>query len=210
MRIKGKNLISAAAGSAILAFGLYEVHSISGVTEGGILGLSLLLDHWFGISPAVTNAVLSVICYAAGWKIFGKRFLVCSFVSAGSFSLFYVLLSLTPRLWPSLSGKPLIASITGALFVGVGAGLCVRAGGAQSGDDALAMILAEKTRLSLTGAYLISDITVLALSLTYIPPKRIVYSLITVLLSGQIIGLVQKIPCSWKKEEEAEQPAGGR
>ncbi|MGI5889093.1 MAG: YitT family protein, partial [Oscillospiraceae bacterium] len=138
------------------------------------------------------------------------RFLVCSFVSAGSFSLFYVLLSLTPRLWPSLSGKPLIASITGALFVGVGAGLCVRAGGAQSGDDALAMILAEKTRLSLTGAYLISDLTVLALSLTYIPPKRIVYSLITVLLSGQIIGLVQKIPCSWKKEEEAEQPAGGR
>ena len=30
------------AGSAILAFGLYNVHALSGVTEGGILGLSLI------------------------------------------------------------------------------------------------------------------------------------------------------------------------
>ena len=40
-------------GSAILAFGLYNVHSISGVTEGGVLGLTLLLEHWFGISPSI-------------------------------------------------------------------------------------------------------------------------------------------------------------
>ena len=32
-------------GSAILAFGLYNVHALSGVTEGGILGLTLLLHH---------------------------------------------------------------------------------------------------------------------------------------------------------------------
>ena len=34
-------------GSAFLAFGLYNVHALSGVTEGGVLGLTLLLDHWF-------------------------------------------------------------------------------------------------------------------------------------------------------------------
>ena len=32
----------ALAGSAILAFGLYNVHSFSNVTEGGVLGLSLI------------------------------------------------------------------------------------------------------------------------------------------------------------------------
>ena len=30
-------------GSVILAFGLYHVHSVSSVTEGGALGLTLLL-----------------------------------------------------------------------------------------------------------------------------------------------------------------------
>ena len=31
----------ALAGSAILAFGLYNVHSFSNVTEGGVLGMTL-------------------------------------------------------------------------------------------------------------------------------------------------------------------------
>ena len=47
------------AGSAFLAFGLYNVHSISNVTEGGILGLTLLLEYWFGISPSFSGFVLT-------------------------------------------------------------------------------------------------------------------------------------------------------
>ena len=45
-------LISLAA-SAFLAFGLYNVHAVSQVTEGGVLGMTLLLEHWFSISPDV-------------------------------------------------------------------------------------------------------------------------------------------------------------
>ena len=35
-------------GSCILAFGLCHIHALSGVTEGGQLGLTLLLHHWLG------------------------------------------------------------------------------------------------------------------------------------------------------------------
>ena len=88
---------------------------------------------------------------------------------------------------------PLLASIAGALFIGVGAGLCVRAGGATSGDDALAMSLNHLTKIPIQWLYLISDLLVLGLSLSYIPVKRIGYSLLTVILSGQLIGWIQKI-----------------
>ena len=80
------------------------------------------------------------------------------------------------------------------LFIGIGAGLCVRAGGATCGDDALAMSLTHATKIPIQWIYLISDLTVLLLSLSYIPVYRIVCSLITVVLSGQIIGWIQKIP----------------
>ena len=53
-------------GSAVLAFGLYEVHAVSGVTEGGVLGLTLLLDRWLRISPAISGFVLNLLCYAFG------------------------------------------------------------------------------------------------------------------------------------------------
>ena len=61
-RLKAKNCLSICIGSAILAFGLYNVHSISGVTEGGVLGLTLLLEHWFGISPSVSGLILNGVC----------------------------------------------------------------------------------------------------------------------------------------------------
>ena len=88
---------------------------------------------------------------------------------------------------------PLAASIAGGIFVGVGCGICVRIGGAPSGDDALAMSLSRLTRVPIQWVYLISDLLVLGLSLSYIPVNKIAYSLLTVLLSGQIIGLFQKM-----------------
>lgn len=180
--------------SAFLAFGLYNVHSLSGVTEGGVLGLTLLLEHWFSISPSVSGAVLNVLCYGLGWKLLGKRFLAYSFLSTAGFSLSYKLYEQFPPLFPQIANYPLLAAFAGAIFVGVGAGLCVRVGGAPGGDDALAMSVSHVTGWSIERVYLLSDLIVLLLSLSYIPIRRIGFSLLTVILSGQLIGLIQKIP----------------
>ncbi|MBR4941344.1 MAG: YitT family protein [Clostridia bacterium] len=179
--------------SVFLAFGLYNVHSLSGVTEGGVLGLTLLFQNWPGISPAVSGLVLNLACYALGWKVLGRRFLVYSAISALSFSVSYRIFELWEPLWPGLAEHPLWASLLGALFVGIGAGLCVRVGGAPCGDDALAMSLSRILKLKIQWVYLFTDLSVLALSLTYIPFSKIVYSVLTVVISGQIVGFIQKI-----------------
>ena len=69
----------------------------------------------------------------------------------------------------------------------------VRAGGAPTGDDALAMSLSKIFKINIEWVYLITDLTVLALSLTYIPLTKILYSVITVVISGQIVGLIQRV-----------------
>lgn len=192
--------------SAFLAFGLYNVHSLSGVTEGGVLGLTLLLEHWFSISPSVSGAVLNVLCYGLGWKLLGRKFLAYSFLSTAGFSLSYKLYEQFPPLFPEIANYPLLAALIGAIFVGVGAGLCVRVGGAPGGDDALAMSVSHVTGWSIERIYLLSDLIVLLLSLSYIPVKRIGFSLLTVILSGQLIGLIQKIPGKKIAESDAQTP----
>ncbi|MBQ4550761.1 MAG: YitT family protein [Oscillospiraceae bacterium] len=179
-------------GGGVLAFGLYHIHSISGITEGGALGLTLLLNHWFHISPAWSALFINFICYALGLRTLGYSFLLWSALSAGSFSLFYGIFEHFPRLWPAVSELPLLAAILGALFVGVGVGLCVRAGGAPTGDDALAMSLSRRFHIPIERVYLITDLTVLALSLSYLPIGRIACSLLTVTLSGKLIGIIQR------------------
>ena len=187
------------AGSAILAFGLYHIHAFAAITEGGVLGMTLLLQHWLNISPAVSGLALNAACYAFGWRVLGRDFILYSAVAGGGFSLFYAVFEQFPPLWPQLAQQPFAAAVLGAVFVGVGVGICVRADGAPSGDDALAMGLSRLTGLGIQWIYLASDLLVLGLSVSYLPLPRLGWSLLTVVLSGQIIGWIQKISLNSKK-----------
>ena len=187
-----KKVLLSILGGGVLAFGLYNVHSISGVTEGGALGLTLLLNHWLHISPAWSGLVINFACYAFGFRTLGTAFLLWSALSAGSFSLFYAVFEHFPRIWPGLAELPLAAAFLGAIFVGVGVGLCVRSGGAPTGDDALAMSLSRRFQIPIERVYLLTDLTVLALSLTYLPLTGIACSVLTVTLSGKLIGIIQR------------------
>lgn len=194
MKLKPINCIICFFASAFQAFGMYNIHALSGITEGGILGAVLLIDHWLGISPAVSGLILNSACYLLGWRTFGKTFIGYSLLAALGFSLGYGICEQFPPLRPEIANYPLPAALVGALFIGIGAGLCVRAGGATCGDDALAMSLSHRFRIPIERVYLASDLTVLLLSLSYIPLGRIAWSLLTVVLSGQIIGWIQKTP----------------
>ncbi len=179
-------------GSTIQAAGMCNIHAHSGVTEGGVLGLTLLLEHLLSVSPALSALVLNVACYVLGWRTLGRSFLLNSAVACLWYSAVYALLEPFAPLVPALVESKLLAAIVGSLFVGVGAGLCVRYGGAPGGDDALAMSVSRLTRLPIQWVYLLSDLIVLGLSLCYIPLRQIAYSLLTVILSGQIIGIVER------------------
>ena len=191
--VKAKSCLIIFTSCVFMAFGVYNIHSLSGITEGGVLGATLLLEHWFNISPAITTIILNAICYFIGWKVLGKKFIFYSFFGTICYSLSYAIFEIIGPLFPEIANNQLLAAVFGAVFVGVGGGFCVRESCALGGDDALAMSLSKITHIHIQWLYLISDLTVLALSLTYIPLSKILYSILTVLLSGQIIGFIERI-----------------
>lgn len=180
------------AGTAVSTFGVYNIHQRTGITEGGVIGLILLANRWFGISPSIATPMLDAACYLIAFRFLGGRFICLSAVSTACLALFFGIWEKFPPLLPDLSGAPLAAALLGGLFVGAGVGLVVRGGGSCGGDDALALTISRVTKWRLARAYLVTDITVLALSLSYIPARRIIFSLITVTLSSLIIDLLQK------------------
>lgn len=187
-----KSVLLIVLGSSILSFGSYNLNYQNSVTEGGVLGLILLIKNIFDISPAITSLIIDVSLFALGSKFFGKKFLLYSLVSTTTFSITYKTWESIGFLIPSLMNNMLIGSILAGVFVGVGVGFVVRGGGAAGGDDVIALLGNRFTKLKVNHIYLITDAIVLLLSLVYLDFKQVFFSIIAVTISGKIISLIYK------------------
>ena len=198
-----KKVLLIILGAAVCSFGIHNIHQRTAITEGGVIGMMLLIDRWLGLPPAVITPVLDITCYALAFRYLGGQFIKISVISTLSVSLFYDFWEMFPPMLPDLSAYPLAAALAGGMFVGIGVGLIVRQGGSSGGDDALALTISHVTRWRLSRAYLFTDLVVLVLSLSYIPLQRIFFSLITVTLSSFLIDRVQDI--SFQRTSQAAQ-----
>ena len=147
-------------GAGICTFGIHNIHQRTGITEGGVIGMMLLVERWLGISPSAITSVLDISCYLLAFKYLGGQFIKISMISTFSVSLFYKFWELFPPMLPDLSEYPLAAAIGGGLFVGIGVGIIVRQGGSSGGDDALALTISRVTHWRLSRSYLFTDLVV--------------------------------------------------
>ncbi|MGL5749970.1 MAG: YitT family protein [Paraclostridium sp.] len=185
-----KSVLLVILGSSILSFGSYNFNYQNNITEGGVLGLILLIKNVFDISPSITSLVIDLSLFTLGSKFFGKKFLIFSILSTISFSTTYRIWESIGFLVPSFSHNMLLASILAGIGVGIGVGLVIRGGGASGGDDVIALIGNKFTKLKVNHIYLISDGIVLVLSLVYLDFKQVFFSIIAVTISGKIISML--------------------
>lgn len=180
-------------GAAIATFGIHNIHQRVSITEGGVIGLMLLLENWLHISPAYITPVLDVACYLLAARYLGSQFIKMSMISTAFVSIFYKIWECLPFMLPDLTAHPLFAALLGGVLVGVGVGLIVRQGGSSGGDDALALVIAHKAGWRLAVAYMFTDFVVLLASLSYIPPLKIAFSLVTVTVSSNVIDWIKSV-----------------
>ncbi|MBQ6630628.1 MAG: YitT family protein, partial [Romboutsia sp.] len=188
-RTQAKNIILILIGSLILAFGIYNLNYQNNITEGGILGVLLLLKNLFDIEPSVANLILDISLLIIAYKFFGKQFLLNSIIATLSFSTFYEIFESIGPLIPVLQSKFIVTILSG-LFVGIGVGIIIRNGAAAGGDEALAMVISKITSVTIGNVYLIGDVAVLILSLTYLSVYDIFWSLIAISISGRTIDFI--------------------
>ena len=194
-------------GSTILAFGVYNFYYLNSITEGGVLGIILLLKNIFGFDVSVVGAILDIALLIMGFKMFGKKFFVYSVGASVGFSVLYDIFETVGPLVPQMG--MFTSAVLGGLSVGIGCGIMMRVGCASGGDDALAMIISKVTSLKLSTVYLITDGVVLLLSVSYIPAVQLVYSIVAVLISGKTIDFIYGLGRTNRVEvEKTKVPAG--
>ena len=174
-RFTAKRIAMILLGTAILSFGIHNIHQRTAITEGGIIGLVLLINHWLGVPASVASPLLDAASYALAFKFLGWDFLLSAGLASVSLAGFYRIWECLPPMLPDLTPWPLAAALLGGVF-----------------DDALALVIHKLTGWRLSRAYLFTDLTVLFASLSYIPFRRIAFSLVTVTVSSLLIDFIKE------------------
>lgn len=68
-RTHAKHIILILLGSLILSFGIYNLNYQNNITEGGVLGLLLLLKNLFNIELSVANLIIDTALLIMAYKM---------------------------------------------------------------------------------------------------------------------------------------------
>lgn len=196
-----RNILFALLGSAIIAFGTNYIYANSHIPEGGIIGICLIIEHFSGIHPSISNIVITALCYVLAWRLMGTKYILNASVATIGFSVFYAIFSspMLDGLIPSMAKYPLLAALIGALFIEVGTGIAHRSGSAPSGEQALTMAIAKRGALNFGWILFIRDFTILSLSIVMYDDKiqglySVIYAILIMTLTTPITEYIVNAP----------------
>ena len=176
-------------GCAVFSLGFDLFLEPNGLNAGGISGIAMLISHITGFGTVgVLSAMINLPLFFFGGKKIGIRFFVGSILGTIFLSVFLDLFLLIPL----IETEPLLATIYGGMLCGVGLGIVFMSGASTGGSDIVVRLLKQKYRNLNIGTISIAlDFIVAALTaLVFGDIANMLYILITVFLSGQVVDAV--------------------
>ncbi|MGW8957747.1 YitT family protein [Paenibacillus sp. NPDC055715] len=191
-----KIILPIVLGTAIYAFGLLYFIIPSKLMEGGVTGITLLLNYAFSISPSLSTLLLNIPLFLIGWKMLGGKQIIYTGVGIGALTFFLWLFEKMIHLrWMGTFQTEhdfILSSLYAGVTLGAGLGIVFRFGGTTGGSDIIARILNRKFGWSMGRILLVIDIVIIGASLLYIPKEKILYTLVAVFIASKIIDFIQE------------------
>lgn len=191
-----KSVIPILLGAAVYAFGVLYFIIPNQLMEGGVTGITLLLNYAFNIPVFLTTLLINLPLFLLGWKVLGSRQIVYTGVGIGALSFFlWIFEWLIAEGWItpfSTEHDFILAALYAGVTVGAGLGIVFRFGGTTGGVDIVARILGRKFGWSMGQIILVFDILIIGTSILYIPKEKILYTLVTVFIASRVIDFIQE------------------
>lgn len=189
-----RSWVPIACGTAIYAFSLHYFVIPNELMEGGVTGISLLLNYALEFPVSLTTLVINIPLFIIGWKKIGKAAMVNTVLGALTLSLFLRLMEIAiGRGWivPFRSDTDFfLATLYAGVTIGIGLGIVFRFGGTTGGTDIIASVLSKSNGWSIGQVILAVDVLVIGTSLLYIPKEKVLYTLVAVFVASRTIDFI--------------------
>lgn len=177
-----------ALGATLAAFALEEFLIPSTILDGGVTGVSMILNQLTKKSIAFFIIVLNAPFMIVGFRHLGLKFLL-----KGVFGmiLFSVMLEVFSDV-EAVTNTELLAVVFGGVLLGVGVGTVLRYGGCLDGTEIMALLVSKKTNFSVGQIIFVINIIIYSAAGILFGWDRAMYSLLTYFITFKLIDIVEE------------------
>lgn len=166
-------------------FGLMGFLIPNDFIDGGVMGISLLINNQTGISLAVLIVVINLPFILLARYQIGLAFSIKSIVAI-------IALALVIAFFPFevMTRDKLLVAVFGGFFLGGGIGLTIRGGGVIDGTEVLAIFLSRKRGLSVGDFILIFNIAIFGVAAYILSWEIALYAILTYMAASKTVDFI--------------------
>lgn len=148
-------------GSLIYSFGISNILNPNSLAPGGITGISIIINHYTGVSLGLIVFLLNIPIITVGIKVFGFKHMSSTFFTIIISSVFMdVFAPIDP-----IVTEPILCAVYGGILYSTGLGIIFKCDSTTGGSDIIVKLLKLKFPYMETGKlFLILDAFVVTLS----------------------------------------------
>src|SRR4030095_11287185 len=167
------------------AFGLKSFLMPNGFIDGGVMGISLLVNNKtdFPLAPLIIFFNLPFILL--GWHQISKGFSVKSVVAI---ALLAIAVAFIP--YPQVTDDKLLVAVFGGFFLGAGIGFTIRGGAVIDGTEMLAIFMSRKQSLSVGDFILVFNILIFSAAVFLLSVEIAMYAMLTYLAASRTVDFI--------------------
>jgi len=180
-----KSVLGIVIGAAIAATGLEAFLIPNSLTDGGVVGVSIIASEVFNMPIGVFLILVNIPFIYLGYKKLGKLFALASMFGIA------MLAGLTTVLHHDYiaTTDPLLAAVFGGVVVGAGVGFVIRYGGTMDGTEIIAILGDKKLPFSVGEIIMFINIFILGTAGFVFGWDKAMYSFVAYFVAYKVIDM---------------------
>ena len=180
-----KSLFFIGLGVLSASFGLRGFLLPNDFIDGGVTGISLLVQVVTGWNLAILLVVINLPFLLLGIRVISWSFAVKSIVAIALLAI-----AVHSIAFPVITQDKLLIAVFGGFFLGLGIGLSIRGGAVIDGTEVLAVFLSRKTSLTIGDIILIFNILIFSVGAWLLGIETALYAILTYLAASKTVDFV--------------------
>lgn len=167
------------------AFGLRGFLMPNSFIDGGVTGISLMVNELAGISFPLLLVCFNLPFLALAYFSIGRRFAIKSVLGIVFLA---VAVALIP--YPAITDDKILVAAFGGLFLGLGIGLAIRGGAIIDGTEILAIYISRKTSLTVGNVIMIFNVIIFVTAAYFLSTEIALYAILTYFAASKTVDFV--------------------